>query len=234
MKRKGTPAKVAAFTKGAATGSKKRGLPLEMEQIESDDEEDEDDDDEEEKVGLEDDEDEDDEDDEEEDQKPTKKAGKARNLEDFMGGGGDDDEDDEELPFEKEARELAEADSKARSEAEADLKESFQAQPKFKLKKDKAAAAAAEEEEEEEEESGDDEDDEEEEEEFGVGSAEPPSVLKERIADVVEVLSDFKNRREEGKSRQEYMGRLAKDLCEYYGYIRELAEHFLEMFSPAE
>lgn len=27
---------------------------------------------------------------------------------------------------------------------------------------------------------------------------------------------------------------LCRDLCDYYGYIRELSDHFLEMFSPAE
>jgi ribosomal RNA methyltransferase Nop2 len=28
--------------------------------------------------------------------------------------------------------------------------------------------------------------------------------------------------------------RLCRDLCDYYGYIRELSDHFLEMLSPAE
>ena len=32
----------------------------------------------------------------------------------------------------------------------------------------------------------------------------------------------------------DYMDRLAEDLCEYYGYIRELADMFLQMFSPSE
>lgn len=27
---------------------------------------------------------------------------------------------------------------------------------------------------------------------------------------------------------------MCRDLCDYYGYIRELSDHFLEMFSPAE
>eukprot|EP00953_Heterococcus_sp_UTEX-ZZ885_P012745 7297-Heterococcus_DN1.PRE.4 len=66
------------------------------------------------------------------------------------------------------------------------------------------------------------------------GGLPPPAVLKERITDVVEVLSDFKTRRDPDLSRAEYMEQLARDMAEYYGYLRELIDLFLRMFSPAE
>ncbi|CAM9173404.1 unnamed protein product, partial [Sphacelaria rigidula] len=62
----------------------------------------------------------------------------------------------------------------------------------------------------------------------------PPQVLKERIESVVEVLGDFQERRDPALSRGDYVERLAKDLKEYYGYLRELVDMFLVMFSPAE
>jgi len=62
----------------------------------------------------------------------------------------------------------------------------------------------------------------------------PPGALKERIASTVEILSDFANRRKPKMSRQDYMDRLAEDLSEHYGYIPDLTELFLNMFSPAE
>ena len=65
----------------------------------------------------------------------------------------------------------------------------------------------------------DDEEEEEEEEDEDVdGAMVAPAVLKERIAEVVEVLSDFKTRRELGRARAEYVDQLARDLCDYYGW----------------
>ncbi|CAM9331116.1 unnamed protein product [Chrysoparadoxa australica] len=61
-----------------------------------------------------------------------------------------------------------------------------------------------------------------------------PQQLRERISSVVEVLSDFKARRGSSISRADYMTRLAKDMSEYYGCLRELIDLFLGMFSPAE
>ena len=58
--------------------------------------------------------------------------------------------------------------------------------------------------------------------------------VKERIQDVVSVLSDFRRRREPGKSRQDYLRVLKSDVCTYFGYLPELAQLFLDLFSPAE
>ena len=58
--------------------------------------------------------------------------------------------------------------------------------------------------------------------------------VKERIQDVVSVLSDFRRRREPGKSRRDYLRVLKADVCTYFGYLPELAQLFLDLFSPAE
>ena len=90
-----------------------------------------------------------------------------------------------------------------------------------------------------------------------------PEDMKERIEEVVETLSDFRARRKPGGEfglhivldrskretafsfftstfpfpslapRSEYTRRLARDLSEHYGYLPELTDMFLSMFSPA-
>ena len=62
----------------------------------------------------------------------------------------------------------------------------------------------------------------------------PPSELKERINNILEVLGDFKNRREPGRARTEYIAQLASDMSEVFGYLPELVEYFLTMFNPSE
>ena len=55
-------------------------------------------------------------------------------------------------------------------------------------------------------------------------------VIKERIFDVIQVLGDFKNRRQEEKSRKDYLDVLRKDLCAYYSYNEYLMEKFMQLF----
>lgn len=62
----------------------------------------------------------------------------------------------------------------------------------------------------------------------------PPSELKERINDILTVLGDFKNRREPGRSRVEYITQLSSDMAEVFGYLPELVDYFLTMFNPSE
>ncbi|KAL7507333.1 hypothetical protein ACHAXN_004537 [Cyclotella atomus] len=62
----------------------------------------------------------------------------------------------------------------------------------------------------------------------------PPSELRARIEDILEVLADFKARREAGRSRSEYIERLAQDMAELFGYLQELVDYFLSMFGPNE
>ena len=62
----------------------------------------------------------------------------------------------------------------------------------------------------------------------------PPSELRARIEDILEVLADFKTRREPGRSRSEYIESLARDMAELFGYLQELVDYFLSMFGPNE
>jgi ribosomal RNA methyltransferase Nop2 len=52
--------------------------------------------------------------------------------------------------------------------------------------------------------------------------------------EIARVLGDFKNLREEGVKRKEYIDRLVQDIAGYYSYNTFLARKFLEMFSVAE
>lgn len=62
----------------------------------------------------------------------------------------------------------------------------------------------------------------------------PPSEIRGHIENILEVLADFKSRREPGRSRKEYIDQLGVFIAELYGYLPELIEYFLTMFSPAE
>ncbi|PWN37940.1 NOL1/NOP2/sun family putative RNA met [Meira miltonrushii] len=59
--------------------------------------------------------------------------------------------------------------------------------------------------------------------------------IQMRIQEIVNVLSNFKRyATEDGPSRSEYTEQLLRDICNYYGYNRFLAEKFFELFSPTE
>lgn len=62
----------------------------------------------------------------------------------------------------------------------------------------------------------------------------PPSELRSHIDQILEALADFKERREPGRTRSEYVDQLGLFIAELYGYLPELIEYFLTMFSPAE
>lgn len=62
----------------------------------------------------------------------------------------------------------------------------------------------------------------------------PPSELKSHIESILEVLAEFKKRREPERSRKEYVDQLGLFIAELYGYLPELIEYFLTMFSPSE
>lgn len=55
-----------------------------------------------------------------------------------------------------------------------------------------------------------------------------------RIRGILNVLSDFKTRKEPGKSRQEYMEALRESVCNCFGYNEELAEMLMDVFPNAE
>lgn len=62
----------------------------------------------------------------------------------------------------------------------------------------------------------------------------PPGELRERIEAVLEVLAEFKARREPGRARSDYVDRVVEDMAELHGYLPELVEHFASMLGPAE
>ena len=67
-------------------------------------------------------------------------------------------------------------------------------------------------------------------------AAQPPDlqIIQMRIRDVTDVLKDFSKKREEGKSRQEYLECLRRDLCNYYNYNEFMMEKLMDMFPIAE
>jgi len=183
------------------------------EDLDSDDGEDDDDDEE-----GDDDEEVDDEEDESDDEPNPKHPNAMRTMDEFLGGSGSE-EDEEELPFEREAREHEESEAAVSAEAAADFRAEVENQPKFTLpgRKERRAALQPKEArskadtiEGEDDEGASDEEGEDGEEEEEAGELVPPAVLKERIGAVVEVLSDFKNRREAGRPRADYMAQLAR------------------------
>ncbi|MPC14183.1 putative 28S rRNA (cytosine(4447)-C(5))-methyltransferase [Portunus trituberculatus] len=58
--------------------------------------------------------------------------------------------------------------------------------------------------------------------------------INARIKDTAFVLADFSKRREEGRSRSEYLAIFLKDLSTYYSYNAFLMEKLLDMFGPTE
>jgi 25S rRNA (cytosine2870-C5)-methyltransferase len=61
-----------------------------------------------------------------------------------------------------------------------------------------------------------------------------PTSVRERIDYALEILSDFKSREDKSQSRVDIIAALSKDLSEYYGYINELSDFLLDLFSPSE
>ena len=117
----------------------------------------------------------------------------------------DDDEDAEELPIEAKAKKVKAKQQKDDELAEAELQLNIQQSEKFSLP------------------SG---------EEVEKEKLLPPdlTVLKSRINQVIGVLGDFSNKREEGRSRPEYIEQLRRDLCSYYSYNEYLMEALMETF----
>ena len=60
------------------------------------------------------------------------------------------------------------------------------------------------------------------------------TMVRTRMLEIVKVLDNFKVLAEEGKSRADYVSRLIKDICEYFGYSEFLADKLFNLFSPSE
>jgi ribosomal RNA methyltransferase Nop2 len=55
-----------------------------------------------------------------------------------------------------------------------------------------------------------------------------------RIREVINVLNDFKNKREINRTRKDYLDLLKQDLCNYYSYNDFLMEKLIDLFPLAE
>lgn len=55
-----------------------------------------------------------------------------------------------------------------------------------------------------------------------------------RIRETVKVLSNFKELRDDNRSRQDYLEELKNDLCQAYDYNKDLIELILDIFPPSE
>ncbi|XP_071509461.1 uncharacterized protein [Diadema antillarum] len=60
------------------------------------------------------------------------------------------------------------------------------------------------------------------------------SLVHQRIKEIMDVLADFKNRREEGRPRQEYIQVLRNDLMTYYSYNEFLITKIMDLFPLSE
>ena len=58
--------------------------------------------------------------------------------------------------------------------------------------------------------------------------------VRERVKEVIDVLSDFNAKREAERARVEYVAVLSADLQTVYGYSSDMIELLLHLFSPAE
>merc|ERR1719510_2265838 len=125
----------------------------------------------------------------------------------------DDDDDDEDtgdtLKIEKDSKKLEKKQQKILAEAEAEMKMNFAQTEKFTLPSGQ---------------------------EIEKESSQAPDlqIIQARIRDVIQVLQDFKNRREEGRDRASYLDCLKRDLCSYYSYNEFMVEKFMQLFPLGE
>nr|XP_014281458.2 25S rRNA (cytosine-C(5))-methyltransferase nop2 [Halyomorpha halys] len=109
--------------------------------------------------------------------------------------------EDEELPIEKEAKKLIKEKKREEKEAEEELKLNIANKEVFSFPDDDDIAKT-----------------------ISIPETE------QRIKDVLMVLSNFKNFKEEGKSRQDYIALLKKDLISYFSYNEFMIERLVELF----
>ncbi|KAF1768018.1 hypothetical protein GCK72_007979 [Caenorhabditis remanei] len=116
-----------------------------------------------------------------------------------------DDEDDDDLPIEKKSAALDKKKERILAEGEEELQLNIANQATFELPSVEEI-------------------------ENEMKSVPNLEIIKQRIADVIQVLGDFKNRRDPAKSRTQYVEVLKKDLCSQYGYNDYLMGKFMDLF----
>merc|ERR1719348_440866 len=126
------------------------------------------------------------------------------NMDDSEESGSDEEDDDDEMSIEKKSRKLEAKQKKMLNESAKELKMNFEEKEKFVLSSGQ---------------------------EIEKETAAPDlQIIQGRIKEVIHVLLQFKERRQEGVDRKSYMNRLKKDLCLYYSYNEFMIEKFLEIF----
>merc|ERR1719266_1900282 len=120
-----------------------------------------------------------------------------------------EEDDDDEMAVEKASRRLKAKQDKRQSEDDAEMKMNFAQTEKFTLPSGQ---------------------------EIEKESSQAPDlqIIQARIRDVIQVLQDFKNRREEGRDRASYLDCLKRDLCSYYNYNEYMMDKFLQIFPVSE
>jgi len=116
---------------------------------------------------------------------------------------------DDEMKVEKAAKKLKAKQDKMMMEADEEMKMNFAETEKFTLPSGQEIEREA-------------------------TTAPDLQIIQSRIRDVIHVLQDFKERREDGVDRQTYMNRLKKDLCTYYSYNDFMIDKFLQVFPVGE
>ncbi|CAL2035013.1 unnamed protein product [Caenorhabditis brenneri] len=116
-----------------------------------------------------------------------------------------DDDDDDDLPIEKKSAALDKKKEKIMKEGEEELQLNIANQATFELPTVEEI-------------------------ENEMKSVPNLEIIKQRIADVIQVLGDFRNRRDPAKSRTQYVEVLKKDLCSQYGYNDYLMGKFMDLF----
>ncbi len=116
------------------------------------------------------------------------------------------DEDGEELlPIEKKSRKQEARQKREEEMSKEELKLNFESKEKFVLPSGQEL-------------------------EMEANQAPDLQILQGRIRDVLVVLKEFTKKREEGRSREEYLECLKKDLCSYYNYNEYMMEKFMQVF----
>ncbi len=59
-------------------------------------------------------------------------------------------------------------------------------------------------------------------------------IIQMRLKENVKILSNFKDLRDQDKSRKDYIEELKHDICQAYDYNPDLIELFLDLFPPKE
>ncbi|XP_029643554.1 probable 28S rRNA (cytosine-C(5))-methyltransferase isoform X1 [Octopus sinensis] len=159
------------------------------------------DDDEEEEEGGDKADDDDEEEDDEEDDGDAEEADSTSDEDDDDTG----DDDDDLLPIEKKSAKIRKKEKRDAELGEEELMSSIKKTEKFVLPSGQEIEAEE--------------------------KLVPDLVLiQHRIREVIHVLANFKERRQEDTSRYEYVARLRKDLCKYYNYNEYLMMKLMEIF----